>query len=96
MGLSAVPEDSGTVKPKGYRKVATAAHAGDVLATLEMMRDRVARAIDDPKTSARDLAALTKRLREIMGEIEKLQGVGEEGGRLAIVAEDVPFSTEAV
>ncbi|MDY6143817.1 MAG: hypothetical protein SPI14_06415 [Arcanobacterium sp.] len=95
MILESVPTGSSVVKPKGYRKVATAAHAGDVQATLEMMRDRVARAIDSPETSPRDLAALTKRLREIMGEIEKLQGC-EGGAHIGVVPQDTPFSAEAI
>jgi hypothetical protein len=53
-------------------EVERAAAAGDKRATLVAMRDRCARAIDDPSTPARDLAALTKRLSDFMDAIEEI------------------------
>lgn len=58
--------------------VAEAAASGDQLATLIATRDRVATAISDPKCSPRDLAALTKRLDDIIEKIKTLQAEGHE------------------
>lgn len=52
--------------------VAEAAASGDQLETLIATRDRVATAISDPKCSPRDLAALTKRLDDIIEKIKTL------------------------
>jgi hypothetical protein len=56
--------------------VAQAAATGDRYKTLVATRDRVAMAISDPKCSPRDLAALTKRLDDI---IEKIKTIEEAG-----------------
>jgi len=53
--------------------VSSAAQSGDRRAMLLAMRDRVAVAVDDPKTPARDLAALTRRLMDIAKEIESIE-----------------------
>lgn len=58
--------------------VAEAAASGDTLKILIAMRDRIARSIDDPKTPARDLAALTKRLADTVREIKVLEE--QQGG----------------
>lgn len=58
--------------------VAQAAASGDQLATLVATRDRVALAISDPKCSPRDLAALTKRLDDIIEKIKTLEVQAEE------------------
>ena len=47
------------------RKIATAVRAGE-RQFLEAMRDRLARAIDDPDTLAKDLSPLTRRLQEVV------------------------------
>lgn len=57
--------------------VTEAAVAGDQLSLLTAMRDRLAMQIDDPQTHARDLAALTKRLMEILADIEAMERGGE-------------------
>ena len=61
-------------RPMAAKKqtVAEAAATGDQLATLIATRDRVAVAITDPKCSPRDLAALTKRLDDIIEKIKTL------------------------
>lgn len=77
--LRAVRDDE---KPQERRRqtVAEAAASGDQLATLVATRDRVALAITDPKCSPRDLAALTKRLDDIIEKIKtlSLQPAGAE------------------
>lgn len=47
------------------RSVLDAATSGDERELLLALRDRVASAVNDSKTSARDLAPLTRRLQEI-------------------------------
>jgi hypothetical protein len=52
--------------------VTDAATKGGRRDLLVAMRERVARAVEDGATPARDLAALTRRLMEIAREIEAL------------------------
>jgi len=59
--------------PKRKLTVAEAAATGDQLATLIATRDRVATAITNPDCSPRDLAALTKRLDDVMEKIKSLR-----------------------
>lgn len=59
--------------------VAEAAASGDQLATLIATRDRVATAVSDPRCSPRDLAALTKRLDDIIEKIKTLSAGTDEG-----------------
>lgn len=47
------------------------AQSGDRRATLEALRDKLAAAISNSE-SGRDVAALSKRLMEVMDEIERL------------------------
>ena len=54
------------------RSVAEAAKNGTTRELLEATRDRIAEAVEDDKTPARDLAALTKRLMETVREIEAI------------------------
>lgn len=68
--------------------VAEAAASGDQLATLVATRDRVATAISDPKCSPRDLAALTKRLDDIIEKIKTLQGAEDHADADPDVVDD--------
>lgn len=52
--------------------LASAARSGDKLSTLKQLRDQIAKSIQD-SDSGRDIAALSKRLMEVMDEIERLQ-----------------------
>lgn len=54
------------------RSVADAAKNGTTRELLEATRDRIATAVEDASTPARDLAALTKRLMETVHEIEAI------------------------
>jgi hypothetical protein len=56
-------------KPKS---IFDAAESGVRLEELRAMRRRIARAMDDPNTPARDLAALSRRQLEIGKEIEAI------------------------
>lgn len=68
-----------TAPRRRKQTVAEAAASGDQLATLVATRDRIAVAVTDPKCSPRDLAALTKRLDDIIEKIKTLEGAVEEG-----------------
>jgi hypothetical protein len=78
-----------TASSKQKWSVASAASEGSRRDLLVAMRDRIATAVGDPNTAARDLAALTRRLMEIAKDIEALDARDleeSEGGRA--VADD--------
>ena len=60
------------------KNVLDAAQGGDRLELLVAMRARVATAVSDVNTPARDLAALTRRLLEIANEIKAIEAEREE------------------
>lgn len=60
------------------------------------MRDRVAKAVSDPNCAARDLAALTRRLREITKDIEALEVRAREEAADAADAPDAEWDSEAI
>ncbi|AAD17571.1 hypothetical protein TM4_3 [Mycobacterium phage TM4] len=80
------------------KSVAAAAADGDRRELLVAMRARVATAVEDPETPARDLAALTRRLLEIANEIAAIDAQAEQGeGSVAAAAAtpDEPFDGDA-
>lgn len=68
--------------PRRRRKtVAQAARSGTKREWLEAMRDRIAIAVTDLNTPTRELASLTKRLAEVMRDLEALDDdAGETPG----------------
>lgn len=87
--LSAVTP--GTRAPaRRAKSVTTAAADGSRRELLVAMRSRVATAVEDGGTPARDLAALTRRLMEIAREIEAIdaQGAGDEVGQAAATPDE--------
>ena len=66
------------VKPKS---VTEAADSGTTRELLVAMRARIAKAVEDPNTPARDLAALTKRLVEVVRDIEAIDARAEDDRR---------------
>lgn len=72
------PEERQTpVKPK---TVSEAADGGSTRDLLVAMRTRIAKAVEDANTPARDLAALTKRLVEVVRDIEAIDAREDEAG----------------
>jgi hypothetical protein len=69
--LRAVKADE-KLEPKRPRTILEAAEHGSRIEELRAMRRRLARALDDPNTAARDLAALSRRQLEIGKEIEAI------------------------
>lgn len=92
--LRAVREGEKPAKRK--QTVAEAAASGDQLATLIATRDRVAVAITDPKCSPRDLAALTKRLDDIIEKIKTLGAQDAQGDEQADDEAPAAFDASAI
>lgn len=85
----------GEPAPAKRHTVTSAAAEGSRRDLLVAMRARVATAVEDPNTPARDLAALTRRLMEIARDIEALDAASArevEGG----VVEDGSFDAAAI
>lgn len=80
MALRAVKpgETAPKSKPRAQKTIIQAVVAGDRLAELKATHLRIAKAVQDPKTPARDLASLTRRQLEISREIEALEKQREE------------------
>jgi hypothetical protein len=78
------------------KTVTEAAASGTTRELLVAMRDRIAVAVEDTNTAARDLAALTKRLTETVRDIEAIDAREyEEAGKGAEVT-DSDFDAEAI
>lgn len=65
-----------------------AAEQGSRIEELRAMRRRIARAMDDPNTPARDLAALSRRQLEIGKEIEAIVVAEDEDHSVVVNASD--------
>lgn len=99
MTLRAVPD--GEKAPRTRRKappksVTQAASNGTTRELLEAMRTRVATAVEDPKTPARDLASLTKKLLEIVREIETIDAREKQEAARGAEATDGAFDASAI
>ena len=92
--LRAVGPDE-VAKPSVQKSVTAAAAAGSRRELLVSVRDRVAIAVEDPNTPARDLAALTRRLMEIAKDIEAID-VKESGESQSAEVTDEDFDAEAI
>lgn len=71
-------------RPPQPKTILAAAESGSRLEELKAMRRRIASALDDPNTPARDLAALSRRQLEIGREIEAVR-VSEDEDHSVIV-----------
>ena len=80
-------------KPK---TITEAAKSGTTRELLVATRDRIAVAVENPNTPARDLAALTKRLMETVREIEALDAREHEDGGSGAEVQDGDFDASAV
>lgn len=70
--LRAVGPNDVPPAPMKQKSVTEAADKGTTRELLVAMRARIAKAVEDPNTPARDLAALTKRLVEVVRDIEAI------------------------
>ena len=86
-------EQAPSRKPKS---VTEAADAGSTRELLVAMRARIAKAVEDPNTPARDLAALTKRLVEVVRDIEAIDARDEQEGGGRGEVPDGAFDASAI
>ena len=93
--LRSVGVDEKPLPPAKPKTVTEAAKGGSTRELLAATRDRIAVAVEDPNTPARDLAALSKRLMETVREIEAIDARMEEAGSDAQV-NDGEFNADAV
>lgn len=85
--LRAVADDE-KVTPALSKTILQAAEDGSRIDELKAMRRRLARAMDDPNTPARDLAALSRRQLEIGKEIEAIVISEDEDHSVVVNADD--------
>lgn len=85
--LRAVASDE-KAEPKRPLTILEAAEDGSRIEELRAMRRRIARALDDPNTQARDLAALSRRQLEIGKEIEAIVVSEDEDHSVVVNADD--------
>ena len=81
---------------KAVKSVTQAADKGTMRDLLVAMRTRTAKAVEDPNTPPRDLAALTRRLLEIAREIEAIDAAAEQEDRENDVTPDDEFDASAI
>ena len=74
--------------PERPKTILEAAEAGSRLEELRAMRRRIAKALDDPNTAARDLAALSRRQIEIGRDIDALLVAEDEDHSVVVNADD--------
>ena len=84
------------VAPKHVKTITEAAAGGNARELLVATRDRIAVAVENPNTPARDLAALTKRLMETVREIEAIDARDEQEAVGHAEVEDGDFDASAV
>jgi len=94
--LRVVTRDDAPPPPAKPKTVSEAAEAGTTRELLVAMRARIAKAVEDPNTPARDLAALTKRLVEVVRDIEAIDAREEQEAERGGPVSDEAFSAEAL
>lgn len=77
------PGEKPTTRRRARAKTVSQAAEGTTRELLVAMRTRIAKAVEDPNTPARDLAALTKRLVEVVRDIEAIDASAEESSASA-------------
>ena len=87
------PEEKAPEKPKSLLE---AVADGDYLSELKRTHERIARAVNDPETSPRDLAALTRRQLEISKERRSIELAQKREGGDAGLAADEGWDEEAL
>ena len=80
-------------KPKS---ITEAASAGTHRELLVAMRDRIAKAVEDPSCPPRDLASLSRRLHELSKDIEQHDAVEAQEATGNGPAPDEDFDAEAI
>jgi hypothetical protein len=86
--LRAVEPDEKAAAPVRPKTILEAAEAGSRIEELRAMRRRIAKALDEPNTPARDLAALSRRQIEIGREIEAIEVTEDEDHSVVVRTDD--------
>lgn len=86
--LRAVTPGEKPSRPKRPPTILEAAEKGSRIEELRGMRRRIAKALDDPNTPARDLAALSRRQLEIGKEIEAIVISEDEDHSVVVKTDD--------
>ena len=82
--------------PKPPKSVTEAASDGTTRELLVAMRTRIAKAVEDMNTPARELASLTKRLVEVVRDIEAIDAREEQEATKRGNVEDEAFDASAI
>lgn len=93
---AALRDATNEAAPKRPLTITDAASSGTHRDLLVAMRARVATAVQDPNTPARDLAALTRRLMEIAKEIEAIDTQAREEAEDLADAPDEEWNEAAI
>ena len=93
--LRAVSPDE-KAAPQAPKSITEAADKGTTRELLAAMRARIAKAVEDPNTPARDLAALTKRLVEVVRDIEAIDAREQQEATKRDDARDEAFDASAI
>lgn len=95
--LRAVAADEAAPAQRRAKTITEAAAAGDQKVLLVALRERVAKAVEDPNCPPRDLAALSRRLQEIGRDIEAIEArERQEAAEDASGHPDAEWSAEAL
>lgn len=93
--LRAVPPGA-KVTRKATKTIAEAIANGDRRDILVATRNRIAKTVDDPTCPPRDLAALTRRLDDIVDKIAALDAAAEQEAAESASVDDEAFDAEAL
>jgi ribosome-binding protein aMBF1 (putative translation factor) len=85
-----------TVVVEAPKSVTEAASNGTTRELLAAMRTRIAEAVEDRNTPARELAALTKRLVEVVRDIEAIDARDEQEAGTHGPVEDGTYDASAI
>lgn len=78
------------------KTVTQAAQGGTTRELLIALRDRIARTLEDPNCPPRDLASNSKRLMEIVRDIEAIDARAHEEAKESVATADEAWDSEAL
>ena len=90
------PVDASERADRPPKSVTEAADRGTTRELLVATRTRIATAVENPNTPARDLAALTKRLFEVVRDIEAIDARQEQEAVSDEQVTDAAFDASAI
>lgn len=96
MSLRTVKPGEKAPAPVTPKTITQAASDGSTRELLVAMRTRIAKAVENENTPARDLAALTKRLVEVVRDIEAIDARERQEATKSADATDSIFDASAI